>query len=65
MVPGQKGSEQKSKQTRRWGEARGLHQEQRFCLHPWAVVADETITYLFLQHGAKCVLPTGIATLLQ
>lgn len=54
---------QKSKQNRSWERARGLHQEQRFCSHPQVVVADETTAYLFLQHGAKCVLPTGRATL--
>lgn len=54
---------QKSKQNRSWERARGLHQEPRFCSHPQVVVADETTTSLFLQHRAKCLLPTGRATL--
>lgn len=27
-------------------------------------MAGETSTYLFLQHGAKCLLPTGVVTLI-
>lgn len=42
----------------------GLCIRRRFYSHPWTVVADETTTYIFLQHGEKCLLPTGVVTLI-
>lgn len=32
--------------------------------HPWTVVADETSTYIFLQHGEKRLLSTGVVILI-
>lgn len=46
------------------GKRQGSPSEQRFYSHPWVVMEDETITYLFLQFGGKCLLPTGLIILI-
>lgn len=70
------GQHQGKKKT--WGESQnskgpgkgprpgaGLCIRRRFYSHPRTVVADQTTTYILLQHGEKCLLPTGVVILIH
>ena len=71
-----KGLGQHQGKKKAWGESQnskgpgkgpragaGLCIRRTFYSHPWTV-ADETTTYIFLQHGEKCLLPTGVVILI-